>query len=379
VRMLLCSLVIVAPSLALADDAPADDAGPVPDDAPAAAGKLVLKAGGYLQPQFRARQDDAVAPADEDGFRVRRAHLTAHAASGYGHVVFSTELEAELTPAFQLLDAFVTATACFAHDGRWRLDLGQVRAPVSRQTLLSDSKLAFVDKPELAGLAPDRQIGALATVDVPYAPGVQIAGGIFNGEGRNLGGNVDQRFLYASRVSFAVLGRDVPLAESNLAGDYLEVAGSAARQSRDSGDGLETETTLGADLAFGYAGLSGTVEYLQVRHALRDASRPAYRANGIVAALSYLVPVDRLRKHLEIGARWDEIDRNDTVPIVRRGDPNQSLRTFTGAINWYQQDHSLKLQLAASHVIEVEDLDSGGNDATYANDTLLVQATLRIE
>ena len=64
---------------------------------------------------------------------------------------------------------------------------------------------------------------------------------------------------------------------------------------------------------------------------------------------------------------------------MRRGDPNQSLRYFTGAISWYQHDHALKLQVSASHIVEIEDRDAGGNDASYANDTLLVQATFRIE
>lgn len=374
VRTLLCLTLIAAPTIAAADDA--DDAAPAP---PPKDGELVWKAGGYVQSQLRVRQDDPVAAADENGFRVRRARVTAHATRRFGAVELSTELEAELTPDFQLLDAYVSATSCLAHDGRWRVDVGQVKAPVSRQTLLSDSRLGFVDKPELAGLAPDRQLGALATLAVPHLPHLRLAAGLFNGEGRNLGGNVDQHFLYAGRVEFAPFGREVALAESNLGGDYLVIAGSAAQQRRDAGDGLEDETSFGADVAFGWRGASGTVEYLQVRHTPADQARPGYRANGIVAQLAYLIPVARLRRHLEVAARWEEIDRNDTIPIVRRGDPNQSLRYFTGAISWYQHDHALKLQVSASHIVEIEDRDAGGNDASYANDTLLVQATFRIE
>lgn len=335
--------------------------------------------GGYLQPQLRLRQDDPVAPADEDGFAVRRARITARAERTAARVTVSADLEAELTPTFQLLDAYVTVRSCLVGGGAWRLDAGQVKAPVSRQTLLSDSRLGFVDKAELATLAPDRQLGVLATLDVPHAPGVRVSAGMFDGEGRNNGGNVDQRFLYASRVAFAPLGAEVGLAESNLGGDYLVVAGSAARQTRDAGDGLATQTTLGADVAFGWRGVSGTFEYLQVRHDASAASGVDYRANGVVAQLAYLVPVAALRDHLEVGVRWEEIDRNDTVPIVRPSDPNQSLRYFTGALNWYQHGHDLKLQVSASHIVEVEDLDVDGDPATYPNDTLLVQGTFRID
>lgn len=391
VRTLACFVCLAVPAVAAAEDpAPAaEDPGPAAEDpAPAAApaedapeepGALHWKAGGYLQPQLRLRQDDPVAPADENGFRVRRARVTAEASRHYGCLTFSAALEAELTPDFSLLDASVGAGAPTVGDGAWRIEAGQLKAPVSRQALLSDSRLGFVDKAELASLAPERQIGALATVDVPYAPGLRVQGGLFNGEGRNLGGNVDQRFLYAARVELAPIGRAVKLAESDLGGDYLVVGGSAAIQRRDSGDGLDRELTLGADLAFGYRGASGTVEYLQVSHTPIDQARPAFRANGIVVQLAYLVPIAALQRRLEVGARWEEIDRNDKIPIVRVGDPNQSLRYFTGALNWYQHAHALKLQLAASHIVEVEDRDVMGKPAAYANDTLLLQATFRIE
>ena len=40
-------------------------------------------------------------------------------------------------------------------------------------------------------------------------------------------------------------------------------------------------------------------------------------------------------------ARFEEIDRNDTLPIVGLGDPNQSLRYYTGVLSWYQHGHDL--------------------------------------
>lgn len=368
------TLGIVA-ALAFARIAWADDTrAPEPDTDAEEKEKLDVSFGGYLQPQLRLRQDDDVAQADEDGFRVRRARVAALATRKLDGFEASAELEIEASPELTLLDAYVTAQACLGGGGRWRLDVGQVKAPVSRQALLSDGRLAFVEKPELAGLAPDRQIGARAAIDVPYLPRVRIAGGIFDGEGRNQAGNVDEQFLYTGRVEVRI-GADAELAESAQGGDHAVAAASVARQRLDAGDGLEVVTTFGGDVAFAWQGLSGTVEYLEVRHGFVDQARPDYHANGIVAQLSYLLPVAALHRRLEIGARWEEIDRNDTIPIVRRGHPDQSLRYYTAALSWYQRAHALKLQFSASHIVEVEDRDAGGADATYANDTLLVQAT----
>jgi len=331
--------------------------------------------GGYVQPQARIRQDDDVAQFDENGFRFRRARLTLGAQRTMGPITYEVELESELTPEFQLLDAYVTATASLPFDGTWRIALGQIKAPVSRQTLLSDSRLSFVEKAELSNLAPDRQPGALGSIALPHLPMVAISAGVFNGEGRNQVQNVDQRFLYAGRIEARPIGRDVKLSESVHDGDYVAVGISAARNTTGTGTSRETALSLGADVAFAMEGASGSVEYLQVEHTFSMGSvLPEYRANGFAAQAAYL-----LFGKLEVGARFEEIDRNDTIPIVAVGDANQSLRYFTGALTWYQAEHDLKVQLQASHIQEIEDLDQNLNDATYANDTILLQAQYRME
>ncbi|MBK9030707.1 MAG: hypothetical protein IPL61_05105 [Myxococcales bacterium] len=352
---------------------------PAPAVEPARVAGFTLHGGGYLQPQLRVRQDDPVAPFDEDGFRVRRARVIAGATRELDRVKVEVAAEAELTPDFRLLDASVAASSCLINGGGWRLEAGQFKVPVSRQALLSDSRLGFVDKPELASLAPDRQLGAMATVIVPNAPMARVSAGLWNGEGVNQGGNVDQHFLYAGRFELRVLGRDVALAESALGGRFAWLGASAARQRQDAGDGLEDQTTLGADVAVAVAGASGTFEYLQVEHAFVNASRPDYRANGVVVQAAYLLPRWGLPGRIELAARWEEIDRNDAVPIVRRGDPDQSLRSYTAGATWYLDGHDLKVQATASSIQEVEDQDALGRDARYANDTLLVQVTARID
>lgn len=340
-----------------------------------------VSVGGYVQPQARVRQDDETASADEDGFRFRRARLTLEGARSFGDVEVSAEIESELTPEFQLLDAFIAVRAALPNDGAWELDFGQIKAPVSRQTLLSDSRLSFVEKAELATLAPDRQLGAIARVTVPYSHGVTISGGMFNGEGRNQVQNIDQRYLWAGRVELAPLGPDVKLTESAHDGDHVVVGASLARNRGGTGTSVETFMYMGVDVAFAMYGVSGSVEYLQVKHTFSDGSvLLPYRANGFVAQLAYLLPLGGfLDDKVEVGARFEEIDRNDTLPIVGIGDANQSLRYYTGVLSWYQAGHDLKVQLQASHIEEIEFTDRNQMDATYDNDTILLQAQYRLE
>lgn len=346
----------------------------------AAAEEPTFEIGGYVQPQGRIRQDDEVAQSDENGFRFRRARLTLAGERAFGRATFAVEVEGELTPEFQLLDAYIAARSCLIGGGGWEIDLGQIKAPVSRQTLLSDSRLAFVEKAELAALAPDRQLGALGTLIVPHLPMLSLSGGVFNGEGRNQVQNVDQRFLWAGRLEVRPVGRDVVRTES--APEHYVAAGlSLARNRGGTGTSIETATYLGGDVAVALHGVSASVEYLQVTHRFSAGSvLPDYRANGFAAQLAYLVPLPgEHAKKLEVGARFEEIDRNDTVPIVGLGDANQSLRYYTAVVSWYQAGHDLKLQLQASHIVEIEDRDQNQMDATYANDTILLQAQYRLE
>ena len=369
----------------VAEPAPVDAAVAAPDAAPDDDhGSFRPHIGGYVQPQFRVRQDSS-AQGDEDGFRLRRARVTVGATLRKSETDFGVFLETELTPELDLLDAYVSAARALPADVRLTVDLGQVKAPISRQALLSDAFLAFPDKAELAQLAPDRQLGARVAVDVPVA-WLRILGGAFNGEGRNLVQNNDQDFLYAGRVEIKPFGRSVPLRESAMAGTFLTLAASVGHNTRTQRDDRVVETGhenvlyLGADIAGAWRGLSGALEYLEVRHDVVGLAQPDFHANGFAAQLNYLVPLPgALRDRIEVGARVEEIDRNDFVPIERPGDANQSLRTETAVVSYYQGGHDLKLQASYSHIEEVEDRDRNNMDATYANDTFLVQASFRME
>src|SRR5262249_13122736 len=191
---------------------------------------------------------------------VRRARLIAKGRGSTNGIDVGVDVEAELTPVFQLQDADVFARHKLDAGGEISLTAGQFKAPFSRQTLLSDSVLAFVEKPEMASLAPERQIGAQVGLRAPGAPWLQVAGGVFSGEGKNQPQNIDEHSLWVGRVEARPLGRDVPLVESAMDGDFLTVGLSVAHNTLVSGDGIEKDLYVGADVAGAWHGLSGTVE-----------------------------------------------------------------------------------------------------------------------
>jgi hypothetical protein len=372
-----------APATAAPAPATAVDTTATPTPSSTTAGESpVVSVGGYVQPQFMYRQDDELAPEDEDGFRLRRARLTAGAKATGAGLDVAVKVEAELSPEFQLLDGYVTVARAFPYGVRLAIDAGQVKAPFSRQELLSDANLQFVDKAQIAALAPDRQIGGRVAVSAPTGPvWVELAGGMFNGDGRNQLQNIDEDYLFTGRLAVGYGSRDRALAESDLDdATYAIVAGSAGRNVLASGDASEKQILLGADIAAGWRGVSVGFEYLTVHHFFTNSEVGDYHANGFAAQAGYLLPFrigDSGR--LEIAARVEEIDRNDTVPIEMPGDPNQSLRLYTGAISFYLRGHAAKAQLAYSHVQEVEDVDRTRRDATYGNDNVLLQLTYKLE
>lgn len=336
-----------------------------------------MRLGFYAHARFRWVQNDPDAVSDENGFALSRVRPNWQAerevAAG---VVARARLEGELMPQFSLVDASIGVVV----DERYSLDVGQQRAPISRRGLTSESSLAFPEQAALASLAPGRQIGALLRARDPWSDWVTVSLGVFNGEGRNQTQNIDEKFLLAGRFAVTPIGTD-RYAESAFGGDFVTVAGSAAKNSLEVSANRESVVTLGVDVAGSFGGFSGAVEYLQAKHEFEDSvAIPNYRANAFSAQVNYLLPpLGGLPGRLEIGARLDEIDRNDTLGIDQAGDENQSLRFYTGVISHYFAKHDLKLSASYAHVVEVEDVDRNGNDATMGNDQFLVQLTYRGE
>jgi len=349
-----------------------------------------VSVGGYLQPQFRLRQNSPV-QGDQDGFKFARARLIIVGQTHAGNLDLSATVETELQPQFSMLDAYASVVRVFgkskgALPGKVQLDVGQMRTPISRQQMLSDSRIAFVDKAQLATIAPDRDLGARLTFAPPKLP-AKVFLGAFNGEGKNQVENINESYLYAARLELAPFGRDVPLAEGAFGGKVL-IAGLSYGHNKLSSqaNGQEKRTYLGADIFGSWKGISASFEYLVVKYAFEGGDpgmlSPDYKGNGWVAQLNYLLPVKLppyQQSRLEVGARIEEIDRNDLIPIAQPGDPNQSVREITGVLTYYMRMHNLKAQLVFNHFDELEDKSIVGADAKYKNDQVILQVTYRME
>jgi phosphate-selective porin len=331
--------------------------------------------GFYVQPQLKTRQNSD-AGDDEDGFTVRRLRLLLAADHPLDCWKLGFRAEVEAFPSFENQDTYVNLSGPLGELGTLGFSLGQFKTPFSRQSLLSDSRLQLVEKAQIASIAPDRQVGVATTLTLPFS---EVSLGVFNGDGKNVAQNVDEHFMYVARATFRPFGQGAKLMESAFQGLQLELSGSVAYNRRDRGDLDEKTLWWGVDGFAAWQGLSLTAEYLEARHEFSEgAPEPEYKANGINLQGGYLLPLPGWAyRRFEVAARFEEIDRNDTVPIQQPGNPEQSLRYYTLGASYYHAQHDLKVQLSASHITEVEDLTGNGEDATIPNDTVLLQVTYR--
>jgi hypothetical protein len=346
--------------------------------APASADELTLPrvdVGFYIQPQLKSVQDSDVGD-DEDGFGLRRFRVMFTTERPLACWKLALKSEIEVFPNFTAQDAYVELSGATVF-GALRFDLGQFKAPFSRQTLVSDSRLQLVEKAQITTLAPDRQIGFQASATLPYS---EVTLGIFNGEGKNTVDNQDENFEYVGRVTVRPLGQDAKLMESAFQGVQLEVSGSIAHNRRFKATGDQIVDYYGVDGFAAWEGASLAAEYLIAKTTFEEGavSSTPFDANGFYVQGGYLLPLPGWAwRRFELAARLEEVDRNDTVPIQQPGNPEQSQRYYTIGASYYHAKHDLKVQLQASHIVEVEDRTAGGQDASYDNDSVLLQVTYR--
>lgn len=344
-----------------------------------------MQVGGIAQPQFvwwDSDNDKVVAQPKSSGFVLKRARLFAGVAWESEYITLGAKVEAEMTPQFSLLDAFVYAQGQIKRgNGAWRLEAGQTFAPFSRQTITSVANLQMLDFAQLVQLAPGRQIGGMLMLAVPYAPWLQLSFGAFNGEGPNVAENVDNHAMYVARVAFRPVNPYAPLQESAFTDTAVWFAGHFSHNVRNRGDFEETQILAGADAYFCWRGLSAYAEYLWGQSTYTEgAPKQSFVSQGFNLQVGYLLPIPgRLYRRFELAARFEAIAPNQTVPIESAGDATQARASYGGGIHYYHKGHSAKIGLEYYHNQELDETDRVGRDATYSNDTVLVQITYRLE
>ncbi len=338
-------VVSVAAVLGMAAAGPAQSP---PSTAPADPGPTV-RVGGLLQGQFEAgeRGDSRFADGN-DRFYLRRARLNA---SGRFIEEFDYRIEGELSGTLantaglraQLTDGYVEWT----HFSFARVRVGQFKTPYGFEQLYSDPRL-FLEERTLVNdrLTQGRQLGAQVGGDL-FDKRLSYAVGLFNGTGANNDFNDDNRYLWASRVSFVplrekLLGRDVTLSAG--ADGYLSQDASLAQPAEfgfNSKPAVKAPDNVfagkrrawGLDAQIRSGPLEIWAEYLRAVYQPDDRIPVArLSTDGWYVQGSYV-----LFQRWQVIARYDRFDPNADA----RGDDT---RTWTAGLNFLVRGHDLKLQ-----------------------------------
>ena len=310
--------------------------------------------------QLRASQfsEDAGDPPNVTEFLARRIRLLVQ-----GHV-----LDGELTYYLQLAfsnpdnepDRLVPTRDAYMTFKRWRdlnIRWGQMKVPFGRQRVVSSSALQMVDRSEVLGeLNLDRDVGIqLLSEDLGGLDGVLgYHLGVFHGDGRN---------RVATEPGVLVVGRLVvrPMGkfDDNEEADHehnptpkLAIGIGAAYNDNTP----RARSTLGdfeaarfdyrhaaADLVFKWRGLSvqsevlyrkANEQFIDVVVDGMDVRAESRNAWGFYAQAGFLFD-----EHVELTARYGELH-----PIGSEGAITAREREIGGGLNYYWQQHDLKIQ-----------------------------------
>jgi len=336
--------------------------------------KFNLSLGARLQTRYTFADNETSQDVSE--WRIRRMKLFM---SGYAYTKDLTyKLQVNFADSKLLEDAWLSyrlldeAQALF----------GQEKVPFARQEITSSGAQQFVDRSN-----------ATDTFKMGRDTGLMLHGKIANGlVNYNLGGygGVGQNILrtssdnaFAARITVNPLG-DMSYSEADLEqsskplisiganyfmdtlkktsasafeANNLAFAGSSGWLGKGSSTFNASEKvdidTFGIDAAFKWMGFSAQSEYFAGFADGHDSGNKL-RAEGFYAQAGYFV----IPKHLEFAARYSYVDPNRDKP--------QDLRTeIQGAVSWYFNRHSLKLQADVSNIHKQQSVSAPTDDMQY--------------
>jgi len=298
-------------------------------------GERKLTLSGYLQTLYRAEFESGSAVTNE--LRPRRARLQV---SGTVVKPLKYVMLAELSSVGKASQPLLDAYAEYSAAPEWGLRMGQFKAPMSRQFLISASQKEFVeDSIASEEFKQDRDIGVMA-VGAPAGGVFEYQVGVFNGSGKNKPQD-NTELLYMARAVFNPLG-PVPFQESDVGwteSPRLSVGAAGSFNAVELPGATETDPSVSADryaaggeIAFYWQGLFATAEGYWRRDAAEGGGEKD-ELGGYAQAGYFLVP-----RHLEVGARG----------AVMREDMDESgadLWEAGGVVSWFFLGHGLKAQL----------------------------------
>ncbi len=279
--------------------------------------------------QVRFTQLDRDQGSDVPSFRIRRFKTKLE---GW---VYNKNLRYELQVNWPdtrpLEDANVTFDLTKGK-GLFAVKAGQFKVPFGRQELTSSGNQHFVDRSLVSNtFALGRDIG-LQFSGRTGGGQLEWSAGVFNGAGRNVTANDDNKLQVDGRFTWQPLGA-VKLTEGDLEVSPTPLLALAAQVERNGHLGTSTSPwdKWGTDAVLFWRGLFLFGEFFRAEPT--DASGPKPRSEGLALQAGYtLVP-----KKLELAIRYAALDPSDLIPDDQRLEKGL-------AFNYYVHLHTHKLQ-----------------------------------
>lgn len=177
-----------------------------------------IELGALVQTVGQVTFDPPAAGPGTNQFNVATTRLRL---SGRGGSGFRYMAQTDFTRSLVLLDARVG----YRFSPGATLRTGLFKAPFSGEFLTGAANIDFINRSRVVNTyAPNRQVGASLYGETGGALGYEI--GIFNGNGRTLSGNDNNRFMYSGRLTFSPdlqtggleIGANVAFSEDALSG-----------------------------------------------------------------------------------------------------------------------------------------------------------------
>lgn len=218
----------------------------------------------------------------------------------------------------------------------FQLKFGQYKVPFGRQELTSSGSQQFVDRALASNeFARGRDIG-LQLWGQPAGGKLDWRVGIFNGNGRTVSRNDNDKYQVNARVTWQPFG-DVKYSEGDFessAKPLFAIAGqyeSNDRSGATAGDDIDREI-VGGDLVFKFKGFSAYAEFYDATSKPEIAAD--FDSSGSIIQLGYFV----VPQKFEVALRLAEID-----PNTARSNNEREERGI--ALGYFFNKHPHKVQL----------------------------------
>jgi hypothetical protein len=223
----------------------------------------------------------------------------------------------------------------------FRLKAGQFKAPFSQQQLTSSGNQQLVDRSILDGFfVPARQIGLQLWGQFgsqAVADFVDWRVGVFNGNGRTVSANDNDKFEYNARVMVSPWG-SVGYSESNLEEYDLRLSFIGEYHNNDTIVQPATGARTGTDVETFGAGVvvkAFRSLFLYGQYYSGESENPAGvetdREGWLIQGGWLFTP------RWEIAGRWAQIDPNTETD-------NNDQTEWRGGVSWYMNKHNWKIQ-----------------------------------